>query len=182
MVTEKNDSKSKRETEVNCWENRASRSWTRVPISLKVGETQTTKPNKCQRSFKTNPSERQWRLCPCWHTENIYSQVIMLGMLGLFLPVVHMKPSDCFAAPKHGWLGRPARLMRLEQFPFDLRLPLSCQFTPFLRFYPRPPAATFTSPHILHCHHSHNSSKIKSQRQAKRVETGLITQVNAGSL
>lgn len=68
---------------------------------------------------------------------------------------------------KHGWLDWPAHLMRLEQFPFDLRLPLLCQFTPFLRFHPWPPAATFTSPHILHFHHSHNSSKIKSESEAE---------------
>lgn len=94
-----------------------------------------------------------------------------------FLPVVFdMEPSDCLAAPKHGWLGRPARLMRLEQFPFDLHLPLSCQFTLFLRFYPQPPAATFTSAHILHSHHWHNSSKLKKKKKkgARPRSTGLL--------
>lgn len=47
-----------------------------------------------------------------------------------FSPVAsYMKPSDCFGAPEHGWPGWPVHSMGLEQFPFDLQLPLSCRFT-----------------------------------------------------
>lgn len=65
--------------------------------------------------------------------------------------VFYMEQRERFAAPEHGWLGWLACLMRLEQFPFDLWLPLSCQFMLRARLppiLPRTPCCHlhFTSP------------------------------------
>lgn len=95
-----------------------------------------------------------------------------------------MKPSDCFAAPKHGWLGRPAYLMGLEQFPFDVRLPLSCQFTLGARLPPILPRTpwflhlTFLWNHIL-CSHCTIAMDTKIAKPVS-VVTGLVMHVKAG--
>lgn len=153
-----------------------------------------TSPDYFQKSVKPRPQKKTANVND--HLETNFSTVLTLTHRKHLLPspnawfsfkkwlfppvVLYIKPSGRFAAPKHGWLGQPARLMRLEWFPFDLRLPLSCQFTLLPLTLPMTPCCHlhFTSPflcnHILHSHHCHNSSKIKKIARPKPLKQVLL--------